>query len=208
MKKILCFGDSNTYGYNPETGGRFGRQERWCGILQSLCGKEYAITEAGCNNRTCFRDNFDGKKFTGYRILPEFLAADKYDLIILWIGTNDLQRQYNVSINEIQYGIENLIEIVQTESHDSKILIIPPLKIGNKVLTSKIFSSLFNENSIEKSKYFYEIYSTAANKYNCEFLSLENTITPSNHDGLHFDKNGQKKIADTIYKNLNRIFKQ
>ena len=41
-----------------------------------------------------------------------------------------------------------------------------------------------------------------------EFLSLENTITPSNHDGLHFDKNGQKKIADTIYKNLNRIFKQ
>ena len=205
MKKILCFGDSNTYGYNPETGGRFGKNERWTGILQTLCGSKYNITEAGCNNRTCFRDNFEGKKYTGYKILPEYLTRENYDIVILWIGSNDLQRFYNVSIPEIQYGIENLIEITYKLSPDSKILIIPPLKIREEVLTSKIFSFLFDKTSIEKSMYINNIYKTAAKKYNCSFLSLETAITPSKYDGLHFDNREHVKIADAVYKQIAKM---
>ncbi len=36
MKNILCFGDSNTYGYNPENGGRYDDASRWTGILQDI----------------------------------------------------------------------------------------------------------------------------------------------------------------------------
>ena len=36
MKKILCYGDSNTYGFIPETGARYSEHERWSGILKEL----------------------------------------------------------------------------------------------------------------------------------------------------------------------------
>ena len=34
MKTIVCYGDSNTYGYNPENGFRYEYEERWTTILQ------------------------------------------------------------------------------------------------------------------------------------------------------------------------------
>ena len=34
MKQILCFGDSNTWGYNGENGERFPWGVRWTGLLQ------------------------------------------------------------------------------------------------------------------------------------------------------------------------------
>ncbi len=205
MKKILCFGDSNTFGYNPENGLRFPSNERWSGILQSLLGNKYQIIEAGCNNRTCFRDNFNGENLTGYKALPKYLSNNP-DIIILWIGSNDLQRFYNVSLEEIQYGIENLIEIIKNNSPNSKIILISPLEMKQEVLSSKIFSFLFDENSIEKSKHFSEIYKIVAQKYNCSFIDFSQTITPSKIDGLHFENIEHEKIANYLYnfiKNIN-----
>ena len=46
-KKIVCFGDSNTYGYDPITGGRFDETIRWPKVLQSLLGDDYEIMEEG-----------------------------------------------------------------------------------------------------------------------------------------------------------------
>ena len=51
MKKIICFGDSNTYGYNPATGGRFDENTRWPKVLQKLLGEDYEIFEEGQNGR-------------------------------------------------------------------------------------------------------------------------------------------------------------
>jgi len=45
MKNILCYGDSNTYGYNPENGQRYDYNIRWTGILQNLLGLEYRVIE-------------------------------------------------------------------------------------------------------------------------------------------------------------------
>ena len=90
MKRILCFGDSNTYGYNPHNGSRYDKNTRWTGVLQKLAGENYKILEAGGNNRTAFSDNPDGIQFTGYKLLPEYLK-ENYEKIILAIGINDLQ---------------------------------------------------------------------------------------------------------------------
>lgn len=45
QKNILCFGDSNTHGYNSKTGGRFGVDERWTKLLQKNLGDEYYVIE-------------------------------------------------------------------------------------------------------------------------------------------------------------------
>ncbi len=56
-KTIVCFGDSNTHGYNGETGGRFDENDRWTCRLESILGESYLVREEGLSGRTtCFSD--------------------------------------------------------------------------------------------------------------------------------------------------------
>ena len=57
MINILCFGDSNTYGYNPSNKERFTRKERWTGVLQQALGQDYYVIEEGLNGRTILYDD-------------------------------------------------------------------------------------------------------------------------------------------------------
>ncbi len=196
MKKILCFGDSNTFGYNPNNGSRYNENSRWTGILKNLCKNNYEIIEAGCNNRTAFSNNPDGIQFTGYMILPEYLKKF-YDIIILAIGINDLQKFYNPTLEEFETGIENLIKKIRESLPNCNIIILSPSHITENILNSN-FRFMFNQTSIEKSKQITPIYEKIANEYNCKFLDLNKIVIPSEIDGLHYEVEEHKKIAQSI----------
>ena len=70
--KILCFGDSNTYGFDPRSyfGGRYDAANRWPNLLTG-----YTIINAGENGREIPRN-------------PHFLP--EADWLIVMLGTNDL----------------------------------------------------------------------------------------------------------------------
>lgn len=196
MKKILCFGDSNTFGYNPNNGSRYNENSRWTGILKNLCKNNYEIIEAGCNNRTAFSNNPNGIQFTGYKVLPEYLK-EIYDTIIFAIGINDLQKFYNPTLEEFETGIENLIKKIRESLPNCNIIILSPSHITENILNSN-FRFMFNQTSIEKSKQITPIYEKIANEYNCKFLDLNKIVIPSKIDGLHYDIEEHKKIAQSI----------
>ena len=56
MNKILAYGDSNTWGFDPRTKDRYDKATRWTGILQSRC-KDAMIVEEGLNGRTTVFDD-------------------------------------------------------------------------------------------------------------------------------------------------------
>ena len=56
QKRILCYGDSNTYGYIP-TGGRYDEHIRWPMRMGEVLGGDYAVIEEGFNGRTCVFDD-------------------------------------------------------------------------------------------------------------------------------------------------------
>jgi len=201
MKNVLCFGDSNTFGFNPENGSRYDKNTRWTGALQTLCKDNFHIIEAGCNNRTAFSDNLAGKMFTGYKILPELLNSN-LDCVILAIGVNDLQFQYNASLDDIKNGISNLVKMVKNTVQNAQIILISQTDITENVLKSPIFLTLFDKTSIEKSKHLSKIYSEISKKYGCEFIDLNNVATPSDIDGLHFEPKEHEKIAKEIFEHL------
>ena len=72
----------------------------------------------------------------------------------------------------------------------------------NKNITENILNSnfkfMFNQTSIEKSKQITPIYEKIANKYNCKFLDLNKIAAPSKIDGLHYEIEEHKKIAQSI----------
>lgn len=199
MKTVLCFGDSNTYGFIPGSGKRYDKKNRWTGILQTLCAGKFEIIEAGCNNRTAFTDNPAGKMQTGYKILPELLTSD-IDCIILAIGINDLQFLYNPTLADIKNGIKNLVQIVRSKCPEAEIILAAPAKLTNELLNG-FFACMFDKTSIQKSLQMGEIYKTVANETGCDFIDLDK-IAEVSFDGLHFKPEAHKKIALAIFEKL------
>ena len=193
MKKILCFGDSNTFGFNPENGRRYDSNTRWTKVLEHLTYQKFKIIEAGCNNRTAFVDNPSGELQTGYKILPKILSTD-LDYIIIAIGINDIQYSYNTTLEDVEKGISSIIEIVKNNCPNTKIILLSPSVLNDNILNS-YFSTMFDKISIEKSYYYAEIYKRISDKYNCVFLNLSEIAPVSSIDGLHYDSEGHKKIA-------------
>ena len=198
--KILCFGDSNTFGFNPYNFSRYSENERWTGILKKLCGKNLEIVEAGCNNRTALSDNPAGKIYTGYKILPEYL--NNIDYVILQLGINDLQTQYNVQLEEFKKGITDIVK----STGKVPVLLICPVVLNKNILNSKMFSKLFDKNSIEKSKILPSIYKEIAIKTNCKLLDLNKITKISDIDGLHHTPEQHQIIAQEIHKILTQNF--
>jgi len=199
--KILCFGDSNVYGFMPLTGLRYLRRTRWTGVLQELGKDKYEIIEAGANNRTAFSDNPAGENLTGNKALPKLLNTD-IDMVILAVGANDLQYQYKNSLENFRQGMSNLIDIVQKKAPNSRIILASPSVITTKVLKS-FFVAMFDETSIEKSHKLAEIYHSVAIEKNCEFIDLNKIAEVSEKDGLHYDGDTHRKIAEAFYSFLN-----
>lgn len=202
MKKVLCFGDSNTYGFVPEKCTRYDKNTRWTGVLQALCGSDFSIIEGGCNNRTAFVDNPAGAEQTGYKILPEYFTKDYFDIVVLAIGINDLQLFFRPTLEEFEQGIEKLIKITKNLSPKSKIILICPSKLNLAGINNGIFSYQFDKISVEKSGKLSPIYKSLAEKYKCHFIDLNNIVDVSPLDGLHFSAESHKKIAENLYKNL------
>lgn len=196
MKKIICFGDSNTYGYNPKNGERFEQNFRWSGILKEKLKENYEIIEEGQNNRTGFADNPSGYIYSARRCFSKILDKNKdAKWVILAIGTNDLQPQYNIGFGAIEKGLEDLI-LLTKEKHMGTIL-IPPVVLGEEILTGN-FRILFDESSIQKSKKVMRIYKKIANLYNLKYLDFNDFVHPSKIDGLHYDINEHKIIAEKL----------
>ena len=204
LKKFLCFGDSNTYGYIPNNGARYDKNTRWTGILSLLSHGKFKIIEGGCNNRTAFAANPAGKIFTGYEILPELLTDD-FDAVVLAIGINDTQFLFDTVIEDFTTGIENLINIVQAKCPQAKIILVAPSILTDDVLNGN-FACLFDRTSIEKSRQLPLLYQKIAEKQNIEFLDLNSVAKTSSLDGLHYEPEQHKKIAQVIFTMLSELF--
>ena len=196
MKKIICYGDSNTFGYNPVNSSRFDEDTRWTSLLQKRLGAEYEVINEGLCDRTGFVNNPKGFLYSAPKHFPKFITkSDNFDLLILWIGTNDLQFQYDISMGTIEKGLENLIKLAGAKTKN--IVIIPPVILSEKVLEG-FFSFQFDKNGITKSRKVGRIYRTIAGIYHCNYFDINKYVKPSDTDGLHYDKASHKLIAENL----------
>lgn len=103
--RILCYGDSNTWGYiSGSNHERYGNKERWTKILAESLGNDFEIIEEGLNSRTLTSNDTrlgkEGKNGYEY-LIPCLDTHDPIDLVILMLGTNELKATYNKTAKEI-----------------------------------------------------------------------------------------------------------
>ena len=150
------------------------------------------------NNRTGFFESLDGLKQSGTKYLPIVLEQyQNIDSCILSLGTNDLQFFYNLDEEITENGLTNLIKILKNTNPEIKIIIIPPVKIKENIINGR-FSFQFDLTSVEKVHQVFHIFKKVAEKENCYYLDLNEFVTPSEIDGLHFRKSSHKLIAEKL----------
>ena len=211
--RILCYGDSNTWGYiSGSDHQRYGDNERWTRLLARYLGDGYEIIEEGLNSRTLIsNDTRPGKEGkNGYEyLIPCLDTHDPIDLVILMLGTNELKTTYNKTAKEIgdmfeKYFVKTILERKSQikESYPMLLIVVPPVvneeqeycKENNKYV-----------GAAKKSEELNDIYKSIAEKYNCYFLSNQGLETGV--DGVHLTKESHQKLAEKLKERINMLYK-
>ena len=210
MKTVLCYGDSNTYGYDPRSGLRYPASVRWTCRLATLLGPDYHVIEEGCNGRTTvFDDPIEGWK-NGLGYLKPCLNSHKpVDIVILMLGSNDLKETFHASPAQIAEGAGVLVETIQTftkekQGFDPKIILVCPPEIGEGIVHSPFYGS-FYENAIERSRELPKCYRQIAERFGCFFVNAAEHIQPSPVDSLHLDPEAHAKLAEVLAETIRSI---
>ena len=198
VKRILCFGDSNTWGYiSGSDHQRYDENERWTGVLQNLLGNEYKIIEEGLNSRTIITNDprplREGRSGYDY-LLPCLDSHDPIDLVVAMIGSNELK--YGKKVKEIGELFEEYIvkivlnrpKVINGETYKLLVAAPPIVDEGDPGDFEMVHLDSLNFN---------ETYKEIAEKYNLPFVGNEGlTLGP---DKIHLTKEAHSMLAKRIY---------
>lgn len=211
MYNILCFGDSNTYGYKPDGSGRFDKNTRWTGRLQDILGNDYYIIEEGlCGRTTIFEDNLrPGRK--GIDDISRIMEShNPLDLVIIMLGTNDCKTAYNAQPEDIGNGIQKIINVISGyKSEQPGILVISPIHLGEGVGEDG-YDTEFCTRSEKISQNLANEYEKISKRNNCFFADASKIASASSIDREHLDEEGHKKISikiSEIVMNISKNYK-
>jgi len=208
MPSILCYGDSNTWGYDPDASAaspvpiRHAAGQRWTGVLAATLGPGWEITGAGQNGRTTVFEDPHHPGRNGRAALPVFLDTFKpLDLVILMLGTNDLKTVFHAPPGEIAAGAAALIRLIQqSESGPGgtapRILLVCPPVAGPFDHLPELSEKF--EQAAAKSRRLPAAYRSIATQSGCAFLDTQLLITISPVDGLHFDATQHHLLGSAI----------
>ena len=155
-KRILCFGDSNTWGARADGNGRYDEETRWTCRLQDLLGSDYTVVEEGHNGRTTVWDDPVENRMAGITYLwPCLESQSPLDLVIIMLGTNDLKPRFGVQAHDIAQSAGRLVDMVQKSSFGPdnkapKVLLVSPILAE----PSPFYPHLFDEAAAAKSRQF------------------------------------------------------
>jgi lysophospholipase L1-like esterase len=179
MRTIVCFGDSNTWGYVPGgEGERYPREVRWPGRLARALADEAEVIAEGLNGRTATVERRDSEGRNGLPyFLPCLLSHAPVDLVVISLGTNDVNF---VADDRIARCVGRLVRIARTSEAGpgggapQVLVICPPPFLGHALGPS------FDE------------------ELDCELLDLDGVASYSPLDGTHLDEAGHAAVATAV----------
>ena len=174
---VICFGDSNTYGYDPRGyfGGRYDADSRWVDIVAEKTG--WTICNMGQNGREI---PFSASPF-----------PSDTDLLIVMLGTNDLLQ--GKSPEQAAGKLERFL--LGISLNRSKILLIapPPVALGEWVPSQQL---------IDDSRVFAGLCQALAERLGIRFVDAGKWDIPLAYDGVHFTEQGHRAFAAGLLEEL------
>ena len=206
MKTVLCYGDSNTWGYDPATRTRYPPDVRWTAVLANRLGADYRVIEEGLNGRTTRWDDPIETGRNGLTYLrPCIESHQPLDLIVIVLGTNDLKSRFDLSASDIAQSAAELADMAWRLAHapdgsQAKVLLVAPPVVS----TLTEFDQMF-DGAHEKSRQFSRFYRLAAGRRHLPFFDAGTVIISSENDGIHFDPEEHRKLGEALADEVRRL---
>lgn len=177
--RMLCFGDSNTYGYDPRgyIGDRYPSANRWVDILAKQTGWE--IINAGANGREIPHNPY------ALRLLNEHAPVD---IFLVMLGTNDLLQ--GASASETAARMEVFLTSILPYCNRILQVAPPPMKRGAWVPSNEL---------VTESIRLTEEYNLLAEKLNIPFVGTRHWNIELTFDGVHFTEAGHHMLAKCLF---------
>lgn len=196
--KVLIFGDSNTFGTTDNQGGAHDEHKLYWAIASKALNKKADIRVNALPGRTIGLD-FPSEHFNGFKALKETLRAERADILVVMLGTNDLL--IGAKPDMAAEAFSNFITYAKKQGIKGLLIIAPPLldfgdEKGAEVLKS--YSLAFND---ELRK--------IANENNAFFIDAIKIIGKAKEkDGVHLSQEDHAKLAPAVANWLNEILKK
>ncbi len=197
MRKVLCFGDSNTYGYSPVDGQRYGDDINWPGVLGRLLGDKFEVINEGKNGRTIAFDDPYKEGCNGMNDIEACIEDHApLALVIIMLGTNDLKVYFDASPQIIAENLREMCKRIQAKT-DARIILASPALLGDQIEFSPLhleFGRTQVDYSFELAPYFEKV----AKSVGAEFIDLAMVAMSSDVDCLHLMPEEHAKVAQAM----------
>lgn len=206
-KRIVCYGDSNTWGYDAVTDGRFPEEVRWTGKLQELLGEEYCIIEEGlCGRTTVFEDPLnEGLNGLTY-LYPCLMSHGPLDLLVIMLGTNDSKERFSATPKNIADGMKRLVKKAKKAEdawrNEPQILVVAPAPIEAPCEQSKVAGEM--GKCVERSQGLAAELELCAELLGCDFLDAAPYVTMNTIDYMHLDRESHNRFAHKLAEIIRR----
>lgn len=215
MKTILCYGDSNTWGFDYKTQGRFPYEVRWPNVMQKILGGGFHVIEEGLAGRTTALDDPDdespeAKNGLKY-LIPCLRSHFPLDLILFMLGTNDLKMKFFTSVRMVAKSTERLIEksraeLCEWQGYEPRILLIAPTVIRDTIEKSMFGPEFCGNGSVLASMELAEELRKTAERLSCHFLNAAQIVKPNEVDALHLTREGHRQLGEAAARKVQEIF--
>lgn len=189
--KLLCYGDSNTYGYDPRgpLPDRYDAKNRWCDLLAKETG--WTVINGGENGRIVPEPAWN------YTDLKRMMREDgPFDAVCIMLGTNDILISSRMDITPIAERMMALLDFLEENQPEAKLILITPPLFDIPEL---------QEASLKLNKLIAE-YRNLARKRKIVFIDNHSWNIPLAYDGAHFSKEGHLVFAEHLAHELQSIF--
>ncbi len=200
MRCVLAFGDSLTWGENPETGRRHRHEDRWPAVLEAGLADDARVIAEGLGGRTTAFDDLTGPcERNGVRSLPMLLGSHMpIDLLIVMLGTNDLKPFLAGTARGAQMGIKRLIEVARSYPYRvghpiPKILVVSPPHVR-----ASRSGQPAQDRSITESQALSNLYRQAATEAGCMHFDAATVAEASPVDGVHLDAAATRALGQAL----------
>ena len=174
---IICFGNSNTYGYDPRSwfGGRYDADSRWVDILAAETG--WTVCNMGQSG------------WETPATAPAF--PEDTDLLIVMLGTNDLLQ--GKSPEQAAEKLEHFLSEITLPRGKLLLIAPPPMTLGEWVPSPQF---------IDASKAFTQSCRELTERMGVRFVDAGEWDIHLAYDGVHFTEQGHKSFAAGLLEEL------
>ncbi len=204
MRRILCFGDSNTYGHAPDN-TRYEESVSWPGVLGRLLGDKFEVITEAQNGRTVAFDDPYMPGCNGMRDIGDCLDRhEPLDLVIIMLGTNDLKKHFDATPDIIGDNLKKMCELVQSKT-DAKILLASPMLLGDQIEFSPLHLE-FGRQAVDYSFEIAPVTEKVAKEIGAEFIDMALVAVVSDVDCLHLVPEEHAKVAQAVHGKVMDIY--